>query len=90
MKVRISIKNNIYQLKSQKKALEVLINRPSKNHKPLLTISDDVNFGGLDNFNDVYNLWLDYKVLTDNSKKGNILQQTFVEKSTSNTRFYDS
>lgn len=77
---KISIKNNIYQLKSQKKALEVLINRPSKNHKPLLTISDDVNFGGLDNFNDVYNLWLDYKVLTDNSKKGNILQQTFVEK----------
>lgn len=76
----VSIKNNTYQLRCQKNALSILVDRPSIYHHPLLLLSDDKSKSYLSRFNNVSALSIDYKVLTDSSKKGNSIQQQFVQK----------
>lgn len=76
----VSIKNNRYQLQCQRNALNILVDRPSIYHHPLLLLSDDKSKSYLSRFNNFSSLSIDYKVLTDSSKKGNFIQQQFVQK----------
>jgi DNA polymerase III delta prime subunit len=76
----VSIKNNRYQLQCQRNALNILVDRPSIYHHPLLLLSDDKSKSYLSRFNSLSSLSVDYKVLTDSSKKGNAIQQQFVQK----------
>lgn len=76
----VSIKNNTYQLKCQRNALNILVERPSIYHHPLLLLSDDKSKSYLSRFNNSTSLPIEYKVLTDSSKKGNSIQQQFVQK----------
>lgn len=81
---KIFVSTNKYQLRCQLNAIDILINRPSEHHKPLLLLSDDIEKTQLDPFLTYPKLDdSSYRVLTSNSLKGNIIQRDFVSKALS-------
>jgi len=81
---KIYVSTNRYQLRCQKNAIDILVNRPSEFHRPLLLLSDDIEKSYLDSFKS-YKL-IDnqaFKVLTKDSLKGNSIQREFVSKALS-------
>jgi DNA polymerase III delta prime subunit len=89
-KKKIYVSTNLYQLQCQKKAIDVLIDRPSEHHGSLLKLSDDLErpSAQLDSFEDYTRLDSgSFKVLTKESLKGNTIQRLFVMKALSTPDF---
>lgn len=79
---KLFVSTNQYQLKCQKNAIDILINRPSEYHKPLLVLGDNIEKSHLEKFKSIRELEHDqFKVLTNQKLKGNKIQQDFINKS---------
>lgn len=80
----IYVSTNKHQLRCQKNAIDILVNRPSEFHRPLLLLSDDIEKSNLHSFKS--HRLIDnqhFKVLTKESLKGNSIQREFVSKAMS-------